>query len=250
MTLVTGKSKNTAASQVNLKQRIATGVGPGTQGFTMVELLVTIALIVFLMSMLAMNSALWIDSATSSRTSALISGLSLFIDEYHSTTGDYPSDGLDGRDVITSDGTYLTGGAALTYALTQPLLITSKVNGEIRVIDSQPPVGDFRSSELSSPSDGDADAYQLLDAWGEAIHYDNVSAGEKYFSAQSLGETHLDWDDDNQIHSEDPRELGEGTQGIGPQNNNEYDIWSHGSNGHSEDESYEDLITNWQGGGQ
>lgn len=210
-------------------------------GFTMVELLVTIALIVFLMSMLAVGAGRYLESASGARTEALISRVSLLIENYHSVTGDYPSDGLEGSDVITSDGTYLTGGAALTFALTQPLVLTERQpNGELRTIGQEPAIGDFRTDELSAPSDGDGQARQLLDAWGEPIHYDDVSNGDSAFNSQDLGETHLDWDEDFQVHTEDPR--------LEPQNTNEYDIWSHGSSGHSEEESIEDLIKNWQGG--
>lgn len=210
-------------------------------GFTMVELLVTIALIVFLMSMLAVGAGRYLESASAARTEALIARLSLLIENYHSITGDYPPDGLDGADVITSEGTYLTGGAALTHAMVQPLILTEELSsGQTRVIGQNPPIGDFRTDELSAASFGDGEARQLLDAWGEPIHYDNVSNGDDSFSAQDLGETHLDWDDDYQVHSDDPR--------LEPQNTNEYDIWSHGSSGHTEEESIEDLIRNWQGG--
>ncbi|MAW78180.1 MAG: hypothetical protein CMJ95_12460 [Planctomycetes bacterium] len=210
-------------------------------GFTMVELLVTISLIVFLMSMLAVTFGPMLKRADQANTTALISRVSLLIDGYHSVTGNFPSDGLEGRDVITSEGTFLTGGAALTFALTQPLILTEKqANGDIRVIGEEPAIGEFRSDELSRPSDGDAEARQILDGWAEPIHYDDVSNGDKSFNPQDLGETHLDWDDEIQVHSLDPREH--------PQNNNEYDLWSHGSSGHTEEEVIEDLIKNWQGG--
>lgn len=217
----------------------------------MVELMVTIALIVFLMSMLAVGAGRYLKTASNARTMALIQRVGLLIEKYHSITGDYPSDGLDGIDVITTDGTYLFGGAALTYAMTQPMILTQKqANGEIRIIGEEPAIGEFRSDELSAPADDDEDARQLLDAWYEPIHYDAVSGGEISFSPQGLGETHLGWDDDEQVHSDDPREVGEGTDGLGPQNTNGFDIWSHGVGGHTEEESYEDLIRNWQGGGE
>ncbi|NRA75749.1 MAG: hypothetical protein HRU16_07370, partial [Planctomycetes bacterium] len=130
------------------------------------------------------------------------------------------------------------------------ILTQKQANGEIRIIGEEPAIGEFRSDELSAPADDDEDARQLLDAWYEPIHYDAVSGGEISFSPQGLGETHLGWDDDEQVHSDDPREVGEGTDGLGPQNTNGFDIWSHGVGGHTEEESYEDLIRNWQGGGE
>ncbi|MDE0959460.1 MAG: hypothetical protein OSB09_01620 [Planctomycetota bacterium] len=216
-------------------------------GFTMVELLVTISLIVFLMSMLAVGAGKYLETASVARTEALIARVSLLIDSYHSKVGAFPTDGLDGNDLITTDGSFLTGGAALTYTLTQPLILTRTMsNGEIRIVGDEPPMGDFRSDELSPPSDGDTEARQLLDAWAEPIHYDDVSAGEKSYSPQSDGESHLDWDDEESVHSEDPRDVGEATIGTGPQNIKQFDIWSHGSSGHTTDELYDDLISNWE----
>lgn len=218
-------------------------------GFTMVELMVTIALIVFLMGMLGMMTGSYLEKASIARTEALIARVSLVIDQYHSKVGGFPTDGLDGNDLITEEGSILTGGAALTFTLSQPLILTrTKPNGEIRVIGEDPPMIEFRSDELSAASDGDETARQVLDAWGEPVHYDDVSKGDSGYSPQSDGESHLDWDDDVQVHSEDPRDVGEGTIGTGPQNTKQFDIWSHGSSGHSSEESYEDLISNWQEG--
>lgn len=231
------------------KPKLIRSTDAQSAGFTMVELLVTIALIVFLMSMLAVGAGKYLESASVARTEALLARLSLLIDGYHSKVGAFPIDGLDGDDLITRDGTYLTGGAALTYRMTQPVIYTrTQPNGEIRVIGEEPPLGEFRNDELSPPSDGDTEAIQLLDAWGEPIHYDNVKAGDRGYSPQSDGESHLDWDDEESVHSEDPRDVGEGTIGTGPQNTEQVDIWSHGSSGHTSDESYDDLISNWPKG--
>ena len=214
----------------------------------MVELLVTISLIVILMSMLAVGTASYLKSAENARTESIIKRVSLYIDTYHSKYGGYPTDGLDGDDLITPEGSYLTGGAALTYTLTQPILITKTLpNGEVRVLGKEEPIGEFRSDEISAASEGDDAARQILDAWYEPIHYDDVSKGIDGYSPQSDGETHLDWDEDEFTHSEDPRDLGERSIGTGPQHIEEYDIWSHGSSGHTPEELYEEMLSNWQG---
>ena len=215
-----------------------------TAGFTMVELLVTISLIVFLMSMLAVGAGRYLETSSAKATQALIDRIELNLGEYKGITGAYPADGLDGVDVITDEGTPLTGGAALTLALTQPMKLTRKINGEIRVVGENPPIGDFRSDEMYVTEE-DSDARQILDAWANPLHYDNVNGGEEAFSPQSLGETHLDFDEDLYTHMEDPREIEDLTGVLGPQNTNEYDIWSHGSNGHEESEEYSDYISNW-----
>ncbi|MBA4683632.1 MAG: type II secretion system protein [Planctomycetes bacterium] len=213
-------------------------------GFTMVELLVTISLIVFLMSMLAVGAGRYLENTSAKATEALIARISLNLGTYKGITGSFPPDGLDGVDVITEEGTPLTGGAALTLALTQPMKLTRKVGGEVRIVGENPPIGDFRSDELYVTEE-DPDACQILDAWANPLHYDNVMGGDEAFSPQSLGETHLDFDEDLYTHMEDSREIEDLTGVLGPQNTNEYDIWSHGSSGHEDTEEYEDYITNW-----
>ena len=237
MTSVTGNQRKGAVLKASARL--------STAGFTMVELLVTISLIVFLMSMLAVGAGRYLENTSAKATEALIARIELNLQQYKGTTGSYPSDGLDGDDVITEDGTPLTGGAALTFALTQPMKLTREINGEVRVVGENPALGDFRSDELYVTEE-DADARQILDAWTNPLHYDNVNGGDEAFSAQSLGETHLDFDEDVFVHMEDPREIEELSGFTGPQNTNEYDIWSHGSSGHEDTEEYADYITNWE----
>ncbi|MAJ27822.1 hypothetical protein CBD41_00285 [bacterium TMED181] len=227
-------------SQRRLRLQVASQAG-----FTMVELLVTISLIVFLMSMLAVGAGRYLENTSAKATEALIARIELNLQQYKGITGAFPPDGLDGKDVTTEEGTPLTGGAALTLALTEPMRLTRKINGEVRVIGEEPPMGDFRSDELYVTEE-DSAAKEILDAWANPLHYDNVNGGEEAFSPQSLGETHLDFDEDLYIHMEDPREIEELSGIIGPQNSNEYDIWSHGSSGHEDTEQYEDYITNWE----
>ncbi len=237
MTSATGSLRNKVSEEKFCQDSSA--------GFTMVELLVTISLIVFLMSMLAVGAGRYLENTSTKATEALIARIELNIQQYKGLTGGYPSDGLDGVDVITDEGTPLTGGAALTLALTQPMRLTQKINGEIRVIGEEPPLGDFRSDELYVTEE-DSDAREILDAWANPLHYDNVNGGEEAFSPQSLGETHLDFDEDIYVHMEDPREIEELSGFTGPQNANEFDLWSHGSSGHEKEEQYQDYITNYE----
>ncbi|HCW43726.1 MAG: type II secretion system protein [Planctomycetia bacterium] len=234
MTLETGKGVVRPAQLQN------------TSGFTMVELLVTISLIVFLMSMLAVGAGRYLENTSAKATEAQIARIQLYVQEYKSLLGSYPPDGLDGIDVTTEEGTPLTGGSALSHALLNPMLLTMRLpNGEIRVTGEQPPIGEFRSDELYVTEE-DSEALEIVDSWRNPLHYDNVQRGDKSFSPQSFGETHLDWDDDMFTHMEDSREIEEISGVVGPQNLGEYDIWSHGSSGHESDEAYSDYISNWE----
>ena len=213
----------------------------------MVELLVTISIIFFLFSMLAIAAGPMRERAKRKKTEGMIEQISLALGEYHSKTGRYPSDGID-ESVETDEGTRLKSGAALTFALRQPLKIRKKQpDGSMKVVGEEPPVGiDFKESDLSPPYLDDPEARELWDGFGEPFHYDRVSGGRKSYSEQDEGDVHLDWDE-SRVHGLDPREaVGEGVDTSGPQNIGQYDVWSHGADGHTADEEAGDVVANWR----
>lgn len=216
-------------------------------GFTMVELMVVISVIVVLMAMLAMSAGGLQRRANVAATDGLLQRTGLFIDSYHGKTGSYPADGID-RAVITEEGTPVQSGSALAFALTRPILNREKLpTGEYRVVSSEPAVGEFKGDELSEPFAEDPGARELVDTWGIPLHYDNLEGGRNAYSPQNEGDVHLFWDDlefDGAVHSLDPREL-DGVATSGPQNIGEYDLFSHGGEGHTEDELPEECIGNW-----
>ncbi|MFQ5653602.1 MAG: type II secretion system protein [Planctomycetota bacterium] len=217
-------------------------------GFTMVELLIVIALIVFLVALVVVNAGDLRNRAKRESVKSLIQRLGMQLETYHSKVGPYPSDGFD-TPVETPQGTRLKSGAALTFALLQPIQLTQRLpNGDLRVLGTEEPVAEFADNDLSEAIDDDRDARELLDAWGNPLHYDNLEGGASAYSVQDDGSAHLH---EPLAHAFDPREQeGEGVELTGPQNPGEYDLWSHGSSGHTDDEKATDTIGNWEHKGE
>ena len=213
-------------------------------GFTLVELLVVISIIIFLITMLAMTARGLLKRANIAATDSLLQRIGLFIDNYHGKTGSYPADGID-EALITDEGTPLQSGSALGYILRQPIRHREKLpTGEFRIVSSEQAVGEFTGDELGEIFEGDGNARELIDSWGIPLHYD---AGISSYSPQNEGDVHLFWDDlldEGAVHNLDPREL-DAVATSGPQNIGQYDVWSHGSDGHNEEELPEDAISNW-----
>jgi len=215
-------------------------------GFTMIELLITISIIFLLFSMLAVAAGPMRTRAKTKNTEGMIERVSLGLQTYHSKLAGYPSDGFDGR-VETDEGNRLESGAAMTFALTQEIPVNKKMpDGSYRFLGTEEPVSEFKESELTSPYDDDPQARELLDGFYEPFHYDRVGgSGEKY-NRQDSGDVHLEWDDDEKIHHDDPREeTGVAVSSPGAQNIGEFDVWSHGPNGHQDEEVPEEVIANW-----
>lgn len=212
-----------------------TGRGPisrGCHGFTLVEIMVVMAILVMLFSLIAVNLGGMQNTAAEKATGALVKKLQTYLDDYHSKTGSYPPDGID-FSVETDEGESIQGSACLYYFLARKrLLIKEKRAGKQFTREEMPP-GKFRETELL-PEDPDLPGVrELVDGWGTPLHYDNTENGE--FVPQG-GDVHRDPVDDDE-HPEDPREGGlvvegqnavvePGIQGKG------YDLWSHGPQGH------------------
>lgn len=217
-------------------------------GFTMIELLVTISIIFFLFSILIVAAGPARERSKRKKSESLIAQVELVLGQYHSKMGHYPSDGID-ETVETEDGTRLKSGAALTFAVRQPLrLFKKQPDGSMRAMGEEPPVGiDFKEGDLTAPYLDDPDARELLDGFGEPFHYDRVAGGERAFSVQDDGDVHLGWEERGLIHGLDPREAaGVAVDNAGAQNIGEFDMWSHGVNGHTDDEEPGDVIGNWR----
>ncbi len=212
----------------------------------MIELMITVSILFLLFGMLLVAAGPMRKKAKIRKTEGLIERMSLALGQYHASSGSYPPDGLDGQTVETDEGTILQSGAALTYALTQPVRAMKKQpDGSFKAMGEMEPVGDFK--EFTEPYLDDPQAVELIDGFGYPFHYDRLTGGESSFSAQDDGSVHLGWDDMNGVvHHDDPREAtGVGVESPGPQNFNEYDIWSHGDDAHSEDEQPEHVVSNW-----
>ena len=215
-------------------------------GFTMVELMITITIIFLLFSMLAIAAGPMRRKARTKKTDGVIYRISLSVAQYHATTGYFPPDGLDGETVETAEGTIRKSGAALTWALTQPVRAMKKQpDGSYKAMGEQEPMGDFK--EFTTPYLDDPEAIELIDGFGEPFHYDRLTGGRSSYSVQDDGDVHVNWDAmASPVHHDDPREAtGEAVENPGPQNVDEYDLWSHGMNSHTDDELPQDVLANW-----
>lgn len=209
-------------------------------GFTLIELMVVIMILTILMGLLVVVGTSMRHKARTTSTQSLIDKIALTAQNYRSKVGVFPSDGIN-DDVITDEGTSLQSGAALAYALTRPLKLKTKLpGGKVKVTEEKAVGSDFGEKDLFVDPD-DPDAVEFIDGWGNSLHYDNIS-GSDSFDEQNDAEFHLQECED---HGEDPREDPEIVENTGPQNSNEYDVWSHGPNGHTEEEDILLVLANF-----
>ena len=226
-------------------------VGAANQaGFSLIEMLTVLAILTFLIGLVAVAVGGLQDRAKTKNAEAQIDRIRLHLEEFQKIAHSLPSDGIDSP-VVTEAGTELQSGAALTFALARP---TPRYNvtpgGKRELIGRGDPVGEFSKSELYVDPD-DEDAVELLDPWLNAFHYDRLKGRDSY-SEQNSGDVHLSFRSDLDEHGEDPRQFESAVASLGPQNPQGFDVWSHGPKGHSAEEAPEDCIPSWQkptGGG-
>ena len=203
-------------------------------GFTLLEILVVIAILLTLMTVLAVAvGPAVLERGPEKATRALLRRLVLHIEDYRGATGEYPPDGIDSS-VRNADGESIQGSAALYYALTSPLEVRRMVAGVPRIVRLEPIVERLQDSELTDEDPTRPGVREILDRWGTPIHYDNTEDGR--FRPQG-GDVHYPPLDDND-HPVDPRTLPESEGGVprpGEPQSQAFDLWSHGSNGHSPD---------------
>ncbi len=214
-------------------------------GFTMIELLIVISIIFLLFGMLIVAAGPLRQKARKKNTEGLVHQVTLFLDLYKGKTGTYPSDGIDER-VETAEGTPLESGAALTFGLLQPVILRQRQpDGTFKESGQEDPIADFKVDSLSPPILDDPDARELFDGFFQPFHYDRITRPDMY-STQDDGDVHLGWEN-GRAHGDDPREAADsGVETPGPQNIGQFDFWSHGPNGHEEDEKPEEAISNWR----
>lgn len=204
-------------------------------GFTLIEIMVVMAIIVALFSIVGATAGTLRSKAAHKATVAMIEKIVLALDEYKSLTGTYPPDGID-YPVQTTDGHEIKGSACLYYFLTvKPWKARDVVAGKVRLYEV-PPKLDLRASEVSTEDPDYPGVHEVLDGFATPIHYDNTEDGK--FMPQG-GEVHYPPLDERD-HPPDPR-LGDlvvdgvpavrraGIQSVG------YDLWSHGVAGHEMD---------------
>jgi type II secretory pathway pseudopilin PulG len=218
----------------------------------MIEMMITITIILVLFAMLVVAGGKYRQKSMRSKTEGQIQTLGILLENYKSKAGGYPKDGIDdGSRVETSEGTRLQSGAALTFALRSPVKVMKRQpNGELKPMGEEPAVAgdELKERDLTPPFLDDPFARELLDAYDEPFHYDWVAGGPTAYSRQDDGDVHLGWDDRaDAVHADDPREaVGRAVASTGLQNVGGYDLWSHGSDGHTPDQRPQNTIANWR----
>ncbi|MEM7166043.1 MAG: type II secretion system protein [Planctomycetota bacterium] len=211
------------------------------RGFTLVEMLTVLFILTLLIGLVAAGIGGLKERARVKAAAAQLDRLGLHLEAYQKIAHKFPKDGLEDT-VETDDGTVLQSGAAMTFALARP---TPRYNvdagGNLERIGVGDPVGEFAAGELYVDPD-DENAVELLDPWMNPFHYDRLVKGGASYNIQDSGDVHLQ---DTKDHGDDPREDTDAVNAIGPQNPRGYDIWSHGPNGHRDNEEAAECIATW-----
>lgn len=220
--------------------RVSAGRG---RGFTLVEILLVVSILVGLAAIVVISGGGLIGGAKARGTKALLERIRLHIEDYRSITGRYPPDGIDWP-VRNAEGTEVKGIAALYHALTTPIETEALVGGLPRTVKS-PAVTKFPENELGPVDEEYPGAREIFDPFGSPLHYDNTVDGR--FQPQS-GEVHIPPVDED-MHPVDPRTLDRKSGGVdhpGRVQTRTYDLWSLGERGWDLDvESPKPPIANW-----
>lgn len=139
-----------------------------SKGFTLMELLIVIGVVVFLMAAIFAGAAHLRDSARRNKTKTLLekvlNGLESYKLQYHA----YPPDSYSS----------MTGNAALNFFMTTTFRNTpNTANGEVYSAVDMGPLLKFDTSETSKGL--------IIDAWGQPLHYERI-AQEDLSKAQKL----------------------------------------------------------------
>jgi prepilin-type N-terminal cleavage/methylation domain-containing protein len=173
----------------------------GDEGFTLVEILVVLAIIVLLFSMVTVSVGTFYSSAYEQSSRAMVLRLREYIEAYKRLTGSYPPDGLD-SEVENDEGTPVRGSACLYHFLTRPVIVEVVQGGVPRLKEYDPIVTvPFRSTELSPEDPDSLGAREIIDGFGDPFHYDNTENGK--FEPQD-GDVHVPPRDED---APDPRDV-------------------------------------------
>jgi hypothetical protein len=153
-------------------------VDPGRAGFTLLEILVVVSIMIALASIAVLTMTKSQRSAREKASVSQLDRLRLHLDSYREITGRYPPDGMDST-VQDKNGEVLRGSAALRHALTQPLLEVRTVGNIQKTIPHEPvlPEG-IPENELSEPDPDSPGPRFLVDAFKMEIFYDNTEDGK------------------------------------------------------------------------
>jgi len=201
-------------------------------GFTLVEVIVVMAIIVTLFSLVAVSVGGLTGKAAERATGAMLRRIQHYLDDYKDMTGSYPPDGID-TPVVNDKGTPIRGSACLYYFLAQKPIPVTEIRAGKKFVREVPPIAKFSESELSLVDSNYPGAREILDGWKNPIHYDKTEDGE--FRPQRC-DVHIPPIDDDE-HPIDPRS---GDYNVGKEKavpeagvqGNGFDLWSYGSQEH------------------
>lgn len=135
-------------------------------GFTLIEIMVVIAIILVLASMTIGGLSYYKRKAAESRTEVFIASVSRALDEYRADEGNYPTDGADGSNTSSAvlydelygdrDGDGVPDDDATVY------------------LDALNPSSQGSALNVEAASGG---TYYVVDGWGGRLHY--LSPGEQ-----------------------------------------------------------------------
>jgi type II secretory pathway pseudopilin PulG len=138
------------------------------RGYTLIEMLIVIGVIMLLLATMIAATAHLREIARRNRTKALLEKILNGLEGYKLQFRFYPPDNFAGN----------TGNKALVYFLTTPFrIVPAASNGEVYSTIDMGPLIKFNQEELISG--------QLIDAWGRPLHYERIQQ-EDLAKAQKL----------------------------------------------------------------
>lgn len=216
-------------------------------GFTLVEVMAVVAILALLMSLVLVGAGRYRRKAYEEGTRGLLEKVRSALEEYRAAYSRYPPDGFDSPVYRSVGGgrVQISGARCLLYFLCKPTFKIAEYGDEI-VRQELDPFLDINGEMISGAGDLDDrlddPQNELIDAYGNPIHYDNVERsrdGSVQLSVQMDSSMHTMPDFlADQMHGPDPRGIG---GPVMPKNPGQYDLWSHGT----DVEDPTDDITNW-----
>ena len=185
--------------------------GRRQDGFTLVEILMVMAIIGVLAGLMLFAIGSFTGKAKMRRTHSVVDRLNTYIGEYRRQTGELPPDGMDTK-VTSEDGVRLRSSVALWYALSLPITDTYVVAGveKMRKVD---PIAEFDPGDLREDEENSGIFY-IVDGYGRPMHYDNQK------KRVDLPEVLEQFEDELELEMDDER--GRWKSSLG------YELWSPG----------------------
>lgn len=164
------------------------GLSRARRGFTLVELLVVITIIMLLVGLLVVLIRGMVDRSRNAKTTAIVKMLDQGCHEYHTDYGKFPPQDMPKSQSLHK---YLGADRIVTAAYVEP--------GRPAPTIKKPPIIDFRIDMLEGPpaSTDPNPPVNVIDAWGKVIEYANPGTyNKKAVDIWSLGKDDADPEDD------------------------------------------------------